>query len=78
MRGGKKNIKKWPSKKFFHPFVIPTVQNLSFCQVPQKSEQCKKSAAVQKTLQSFKNDSWDWKLQASSWKCHTMCWNWAA
>lgn len=34
MRG--KNL-KWPlGKSFLPPFVVPTVLNLSFCQVPQK------------------------------------------
>ena len=26
-------------------------------------------------LKKKKKDSWDWKLEACSWKCHTICWN---
>lgn len=59
-------------KKILPPFVIPTVQNLSMCQVPKKLSYTKKLPFKNK------NDSWDWKLEACSWKCHTMCWNWAA
>lgn len=60
---GNKNIfQKWPSKKkkILPPFVIPTVQNLSMCQVPKKLSYTK--------MLPFKNknDSWDWKLEACS------------
>lgn len=34
---GEKNIKNGLLKSILPPFVIPTVQNLSFCQVPEKS-----------------------------------------
>lgn len=77
MRGRKNIFKKWPSKNS-STFVIPTVQN--FCQVPKKKKWViLKNAAIQKHCREyFKNDSWDWKLEACSWKRHTMCWNWAA
>lgn len=35
-------------KKFFHPFVIPTVQNLSFCQVPKKVSNVKRALLYKK------------------------------
>lgn len=73
MRGTKIFFKNGlQKKKILPPFVIPTVQNLSMCQVPKKLSYTKKLPFKNK------NDSWDWKLEACSWKCHTMCWNWAA
>ncbi len=42
-----KNIKNG-LQKILPPFVIPTVQNLSFCQVPKKKSELYKNAAIQK------------------------------
>lgn len=55
--GEKKNIKNGLLKSILPPFVIPTVQNLSFCQVPEKSELCKKNAVIQKKQKTAENIS---------------------
>lgn len=55
--GEKKNIKNGLLKSILPPFVIPTVQNLSFCQVPEKSELCKKMLSFKKKKKTAENIS---------------------
>lgn len=60
---GNKNIfQKWPSKKkkILPPFVIPTVQNLSMCQVPKKMSYIK-NAAIQKTVSKMTVGTGSWR-----------------
>ena len=62
---GEKKIKikmAFKKKNILPPFVIPTVQNLSMCQVPKKISYIK----MLPFKNSLKNDSWDWKLEACS------------
>lgn len=69
----KKLFKKWPSKKIFHLLFCPLS---SICQVLKKKR--KKWKIRWHSVKVSKMTVGTGSLEAFCWKCHTMCWNWAA
>lgn len=76
--GGEKIFLKNGLQKILPPLLFPLSRTFAKF-LKKKKWVILKNAAIQKHCREyFKNDSWDWKLEACSWKRHTMCWNWAA